>query len=337
MKIATCLAVLGLCLPVMAAHDFVGEKPPEIKVGGWVNLPEGADRPSLESLRGHVVVLDFWHTTCNRCLAKVGKLRSLHEDYAARGLVVLALSAQNQPTLQDQTPKKDIEYLTAWDANQDLFGIGGDADHDPQWHNAEGTPETFLIAMDGTVVWQGPSISALSDSLIEEELARIEPMPELEYSDEFDKILKDIARTRYGKAHAGLVKLLSKSDDETETDHATQLQAWLEARAQAHMGLAEKAIAAEHYLHASEILATIEKSFSEMEVAESADALLKAWKKDKAIKNLIEAEKYLQMGKELKRKRMYKDAIQAFASVVKKAPDSALAEEAKAEIAALQE
>ncbi len=339
MKIPPCLAVLCLCLPALAAHDYVGERPPEIRVGGWVNLPEGADRPSLESLRGSVVVLDFWHTTCNRCLAKVGRLRTLHEDYAAQGLVVLALSAQNQPTLQDQTPKKKIEYLTAWDADQDAFGIGGDEDHTPQWHTDAnpGTPETYLIAMDGTVVWQGPGISALSNSLVEEELARITPMPDLDYSDAFDKVRKDILRTRYGKAHAGLIKLLEKSKDETDLDHATQLQAWVEARGAAYMGLADKSIEAEHYLHATEILGEIEKLFSDMEVAETADELLKTWKKDKEIKKLIEAEKYLQMGKDLKRRRLYKDAVQAFASCIKKAPDSALADEAKAEIATLQE
>lgn len=36
-----------------------GQAPPPLQVRGWINAPEGL---TLESLRGKVVVLDFWGT-----------------------------------------------------------------------------------------------------------------------------------------------------------------------------------------------------------------------------------------------------------------------------------
>lgn len=44
-----------------AAKDALeGQAPPPLEVTGWMNTPDGG--LSLESLRGKVVVLDFWGT-----------------------------------------------------------------------------------------------------------------------------------------------------------------------------------------------------------------------------------------------------------------------------------
>ncbi len=335
---ATLLAMFCLATLALAGHDYLGERPPEIRVGGWVNLEPGAERPTLENLRGKVVVLDFWHTTCSRCLAKIGRLRELHEDYADQGLVVMALSAQNSATIADQTPKQNIPYLTAHDDRSE-FGVDGEDGHDPNWHRDDnpGCPETYLLAMDGTVVWQGRTVSGLVDDLVEEELARIEPMPPLGFSDAFGKILRDVERNRLGKAWEASQKLIEKDKDPDDTANAQRLCEWIETRAARHKELADKAVAAERYLRATEILGEIADIFSEMPIEEECDDQLKAWKKDKEIKKLIEAEKYLQMGKELRRERRIDDAMQAFAAVIKKAPDSELAAEAEALIIELQQ
>ena len=49
-------------------------------------------RMSLEGLRGKVVLLDFWATWCAPCLAELPRLRRLHEELGASGLVIVGVS-----------------------------------------------------------------------------------------------------------------------------------------------------------------------------------------------------------------------------------------------------
>ena len=77
MKLTTTLALfMGCCLPALAADgadDFKregsnrevkdameGKAPPALRVQGWMNVD--GESLTLESLRGKVVVLDFWGT-----------------------------------------------------------------------------------------------------------------------------------------------------------------------------------------------------------------------------------------------------------------------------------
>ena len=54
---------------------------------------------SLESLRGKVVLLDFWATFCPPCLAALPDLQAMHAKYASQGFVVVGLTVEDRPTL----------------------------------------------------------------------------------------------------------------------------------------------------------------------------------------------------------------------------------------------
>lgn len=47
---------------------------------------------SLKSLKGKVVVLDFWGTWCQPCLRVMPHLQALHKKYASKGVVVLGIA-----------------------------------------------------------------------------------------------------------------------------------------------------------------------------------------------------------------------------------------------------
>lgn len=68
--------------------SLIGSAAPEITVKEWLN---GAPA-SLASLRGQVVLLEFWATWCKPCQEMFGKLKSLDEQYGARGLEIIALT-----------------------------------------------------------------------------------------------------------------------------------------------------------------------------------------------------------------------------------------------------
>jgi thiol-disulfide isomerase/thioredoxin len=56
----------------------------------WFNTPGG--RPlSLDELRGHVVLIDFWTYTCINCLRTLPELRALDARYRQDGLTIVGV------------------------------------------------------------------------------------------------------------------------------------------------------------------------------------------------------------------------------------------------------
>jgi peroxiredoxin len=49
---------------------------------------------ALEALRGQVVLVNFWATSCAPCVQEMPQFIALHQRYAARGLAVRAVAVQ---------------------------------------------------------------------------------------------------------------------------------------------------------------------------------------------------------------------------------------------------
>jgi len=104
------------------------------------------DTVSLESLRGSVVLLNFWATWCAPCRFETPFLQSLAEEYQADGLRVVGVS-------MDTGDPGDIirEFV-------EEYGVTYTILTDPQMMGMEiyqilGLPGTFLIDRDGVLRW----------------------------------------------------------------------------------------------------------------------------------------------------------------------------------------
>ncbi len=65
-----------------------------------------AARPlSNPSAAPHVVLVDFWESTCIHCLDTLPALRSWHERYAARGLAIVRGFAEAMSMTAELRPR----------------------------------------------------------------------------------------------------------------------------------------------------------------------------------------------------------------------------------------
>ncbi|MBD0370613.1 MAG: TlpA family protein disulfide reductase [Pyrinomonadaceae bacterium] len=116
---------------------LLGTQAPEISVKDWI-LGEPA---TLESLRGRVVLLEFWATWCKPCQAMFGKLKKLDEEYRSRGLEVIALTrhyfayrgtadsqAEELELMRKTVAEHGVEFrvgVAESEATQELYGATG--------------------------------------------------------------------------------------------------------------------------------------------------------------------------------------------------------------------
>ena len=99
---------------------------------------------SFESLRGKVILLNFWATWCGPCKIEVPWLVEFADQYRDQGLAVLGLSI-------DDTADKIQDFAEEYDVNYPML-IGLDREdfqeaYGPIW----GVPMTFFVDREGTI------------------------------------------------------------------------------------------------------------------------------------------------------------------------------------------
>lgn len=66
---------------------------------------------SLAGLRGKVVLLDFWATFCQPCIAALPELQALHAKYGDRGFAVVGVTVDDRPALvKKATARAKVSY-----------------------------------------------------------------------------------------------------------------------------------------------------------------------------------------------------------------------------------
>ena len=143
------LALLGL-LVWDVAHSSGGKIATEVDKGQIVkaptfNLPLVASggKLSLASLRGKVVVLNFWASDCVPCKQEQGELNRLAAKYSSKDVVFLGIDEiEVRSFAQHYLKHYKVPYESVADGDGAIAGKYG----------VTGTPETFFIDKQGKVV-----------------------------------------------------------------------------------------------------------------------------------------------------------------------------------------
>lgn len=97
---------------------------------------------SLSSLRGKVVLLNFWATWCAPCRKELPELSLLQENLGRKGLVILAVSVDNEmENAKSFVQKYDLKLETLWDRDKKVTKL-----YDP-----ETMPSSYLIDRNGNL------------------------------------------------------------------------------------------------------------------------------------------------------------------------------------------
>ncbi len=98
---------------------------------------------SLEGLKGKVVVIDFWATWCGPCVQSLPILNAVAGEYAAKGVVVLAVDIESDSaavkSFIDEKKLSSLHVLMDDQNVADQFGVSG-------------IPQSFVIGRDGKVL-----------------------------------------------------------------------------------------------------------------------------------------------------------------------------------------
>jgi thiol-disulfide isomerase/thioredoxin len=144
--------------------SFLGREPPELAPGGnWLNP---ADGPTLASLRGKVVFLQFAFLECPSCALMTPHLERWHQAYGPKGLVVLYVDnglADRLDGAKATVASRKIPYPFFHDPEGKTLAAYG----------VRAFPTAYLIGADGKVIWEGGPLG--TEASLEERIVKALP------------------------------------------------------------------------------------------------------------------------------------------------------------------
>ncbi len=101
----------------------------------------------LSELTGKPTLITFWATDCPGCIEEIPHLISLHQQFAQRGLTIIAVTMSYDPPnhVLAMTESKQLPYAVVLDPNSTIAQTFG---------NVQLTPTTFVIDRTGKIAMQ---------------------------------------------------------------------------------------------------------------------------------------------------------------------------------------
>lgn len=170
----------------------VGERLPPIELDGLSQTPA----KSCADFYGRAVLLEFFAFWCGPCALSVPHLNELQETYGARGLSIVAVTAESPAKTEPWIAKRGAQYAYGYDPSSkvhELFAVNR-------------IPFAVLVDPFGTIVWTGNPTN-LSGELIERTLDGALDAPCWTWPEGARALLAPLVRGDYAAALEAAAKL----------------------------------------------------------------------------------------------------------------------------------
>jgi thiol-disulfide isomerase/thioredoxin len=134
---------IKICCTALLALSLAAAGRAEVKAGdAFPSLAAAGLRGTLPATAGQVVLVDFWASWCAPCKASFPVYAKIHGDFAARGLVIVAVSIdENVPDYDRFVRKLAPPFATLLDPGRKLVGQV----------EVPTMPTSYLVGRDGRV------------------------------------------------------------------------------------------------------------------------------------------------------------------------------------------
>lgn len=119
-------------------RNYVGARAPDF---GALDTVQGSITPTLDGLRGRVVVLEFWASWCGPCHVLAPTLQGWHDRYSAQGVTVLGVTNDPIDVAGRSASEQGIAYPLARDGSGSMVRA----------YRAFALPTVFVIDKQGKV------------------------------------------------------------------------------------------------------------------------------------------------------------------------------------------
>lgn len=136
----------GIVVP--GCTQSAGGVAPEVSAGTWINT----ESFKIADHKDKIVVVEFWATWCPPCRASIPHLKTLHETYADKGVILCSLTNEPAETVKEFNKKAGMTWIVGTDSSS-----GND-------YGVSGIPSAFIV-VDGNIVWNGHPMNGLDAEL----------------------------------------------------------------------------------------------------------------------------------------------------------------------------
>jgi len=165
MKLAKPLLIAAAVLAIAGALVYALMDKPGAPAATFTTL-EGKTL-TLDALRGKVVLVNFWATSCPGCIKEMPGMVETYKQYKDRGFEIVAVAMSYDP------PNYVLNFVQT---RQLPFPVALDVDgaHARAFGNVQLTPTSFIIGKDGRILEQklGELDFVKLKALLDRELAR---------------------------------------------------------------------------------------------------------------------------------------------------------------------
>ncbi|MFP5408135.1 MAG: peroxiredoxin family protein [Gammaproteobacteria bacterium] len=145
MKLAKPLLIAVAALAIVGALVYALMDKPGAPASTFTTL-EGQTL-SLDALRGKVVLVNFWATSCPGCVKEMPDMVEVYREYKDRGFEIIAVAMSYDPPnyVQSFVQTRQLPFPVALDVT---------GEHARAFGDVQLTPTTFIIGKDGRILEQ---------------------------------------------------------------------------------------------------------------------------------------------------------------------------------------